>query len=724
MEPIIVVPERRVDKPRPIFKNNKHPSAGINHHVRKAIPPRHVGTPRLYDTEQTNSEMATSNPTLLSRGRRSEKSASKSSPLFSIPENIDVATVVLKVTATDDDYDVNSHISYNIESQIYIPSTRNPRHQTTMNFFSIDRLSGEIKINQKLPAESEIRLNISAKDIGGLTDTTMVRFRIIDVNDNPPVFKKNWYSFDVEEGFHTGKTLGTIEATDEDFGQNANITFSIIRNSSNSKQPFLISPTDGVLKAYGELDREIKSLYEFKIMATDNSEKYPRMTSTVEIEVNILDKNDNSPEFVGYDEMILNEIPKHTSGDSRKLSNIRDEISSLELVQNKMPLYKVYLNRSTPPGTSIKQVIATDKDFTGNGNGLVMYSLHYDKLPYLFQIDSRDGVITTVSKLNNFHGYEHLNLTVIASDLGSPSMSSSALVLINLQGDVDEEDNEYDENHVFYNKYYEIEIYENNPVPLFVMQLNTSSLYQEEQFRWSVESEMGSHYDREFDIDPVNGTLWLVKQLDRERRDLYRLKIRAEKETRRGRNYPVMMYPISGERIRGLMYNEVRVVVRVQDQNDNSPFFVGNGRPIIAAIPSTASFGFPVVRVHASDTDAGHNSDIRYSLLNEPSQLFGIDPLTGRIRVLTTISKNHQKVYGFDVKATDRGGAEDGKSAIANVFVYILNANRQVRLVMSGSPVEVEKEVDILTHTLSDASGYEIKVRMLEPSSAADSEAT
>lgn len=64
----------------------------------------------------------------------------------------------------------------------------------------------------------------------------------------------------------------------------------------------------------------------------------------------------------------------------------------------------------------------------------------------------------------------------------------------------------------------------------------------------------------------------------------------------------------------------------------------------------------------------GLNSEIRYSLLNEPSRLFGIDELSGSIRVLGPIP-NEQRVYGFDVKATDRKGAEDGKSSIANVFV-------------------------------------------------------
>lgn len=109
-------------------------------------------------------------------------------------------------------------------------------------------------------------------------------------------------------------------------------------------------------------------------------------------------------------------------------------------------------------------------------------------------------------------------------------------------------------------------------------------------------------------------------------------------------------------------------MVRVTDENDNSPKFIGNGKPIVAVIPNTANFGFPVTRVEATDDDIGLNAEIRYSLLNEPTKLFEIDEMTGSIRVIGPIT-NDQRVYGFDVKATDRKGAEDGRSAIVNVFV-------------------------------------------------------
>lgn len=74
----------------------------------------------------------------------------------------------------------------------------------------------------------------------------------------------------------------------------------------------------------------------------------------------------------------------------------------------------------------------------------------------------------------------------------------------------------------------------------------------------------------------------------------------------------------------------------------------------------------------ATDPDLGLNGEVRYQILSradEASRRFAIDPITGQVRGISTFAKDAGKVFGFDVKATDRSGADDGKSSIANVFV-------------------------------------------------------
>jgi hypothetical protein len=651
-------------------------------------------------------------------------------------ENIAVGVPVVKVTASDEDSESNSQVFYAIESEFFIPNIAMPRQMHTIKYFSIDRLSGEVKINRPLPAESEIRLNMSAKDIGGLSDSTIIRFKVVDINDHPPVFKKSWHTFDVEEGVYSKMHLGKIEATDEDYGNNANITYSI---HSTDKIPFEIVYLSGDLKVTGILDREKKSVYEFKIIASDNSDRYMKLTAVAEVEVNVLDLNDNAPEYTGYDELYVSEDLDGGDGQGRKLSNVEDLDSNYQdKNMPKLPVYKAYLNRQTEPGTLVKQITALDKDFAGNGNGLVMYALEHIKMPYVFEVDSRTGIITTASRLNMFNDYEHINLTVIASDLGSPSLSSSAMILINLQGENVYEDSESSASTMFLHKYFEVDVRENNPSPMRLLQINMTSGAADDKYRWHIVPEMEILKHDAFKVDANNGTVWLVKPLDREKQDIYKLKIRAEKITRESRTIPMMMYPIVGERINGLLDNEVRVsflkviiiitnhklslfpkvVVRVLDENDNTPKFKSHGQPIVTVIPHNANFGYPVTQVEATDADVGVNADIRYTLLNEPSKIFGIDPTNGKIRVIGTLPISNQRVYGFDVKANDRKGADDGRSTIVNVFVYVLDSARQVRLVLSGTPVEVERRIDELTKALSEATGLDVRVRMIEPHSS------
>uniref|UniRef100_A0A6P4DY85 Cadherin-89D-like n=1 Tax=Drosophila rhopaloa TaxID=1041015 RepID=A0A6P4DY85_DRORH len=60
-------------------------------------------------------------------------------------------------------------------------------------------------------------------------------------------------------------------------------------------------------------------------------------------------------------------------------------------------------------------------------------------------------------------------------------------------------------------------------------------------------------------------------------------------------------------------------------------------------------------------------------------------------------------------------GADDGRSGIVNVFVYIIDEAKQVRLVVAGMPVEVERRIEGLMEALSDAIGKDVRVRLLEP---------
>lgn len=632
-----------------------------------------IGSPRSLATNEDRA-FKESSPQIVAIN-----SSSSRYPLFSIEESLQPGVTILQLTANDDDYGPNSQITYEIVSEkISLAKTfkgdASRIHRPP--FFSIDRLSGELKVNRQLVPNVEVMLNVTAKDPAGLADHVNIAIQISDVNNHPPQFLRPFYSFDIEEGFHVSKILGTIQAVDDDFEDNANITYSIV-NADAEKFPFSITPKSGILKVSGMLDRELKSLFEFKVMARDNSRKYSQLNATVVIEVNVIDINDNAPQFIGFDDLMINEIPSR----ARKLNSDLHHNEDIA-PQNKTPVYKISLDRSVSSRRLIKEIKAIDIDYALNG--MVFYNFLHNNFSHLFEIDAREGMITTTpnqEQLKALNSYDFINLTVVASDLGNPVRSSYALILITLVGDKRIEPPKLEALRksqaiiakpiLFVNQYYELEVLENSPTPMRLIQFNTTN--DGNMYKWSLtlENKNEGRFDASELFSIADGILWLNKALDREETQSFSLKIRADllapRRPRNGKSMQ-MMYPVTDDRIDNLAENEVRVVVKVLDVNDHIPEFRESG-PIIAVIPDTVKYGYNVLKVQADDNDSGLNGDIRYSIINEPTNFFGIDALTGQIRALGPLWRDNQKVFGFDVKATDRQGAENGKSSIVNVLV-------------------------------------------------------
>ncbi|XP_045496729.1 cadherin-89D isoform X1 [Colias croceus] len=621
------------------------------------------------------------------------------SPLFLVPENIAVGTTILKLHAIDMDSGANGQIHYEFISEVFLPPYSLPATALQMKrYFVINERYGNIVAARALPPESEFRLNISALDGGQLSDHITIRLFIKDVNDHFPMFKKAWYSFNVEEAQYSRRVLGKVDATDADFGQNANITYFI--DPPNDDLPFEISPLSGVFSVNGELDREKEDKYVLTVVAMDNGQE-KKLSSSVSVEVQVLDVNDNAPKFFDYNELLE---WKHSEADEK----INHNYESVKMI----PVYRATLEENAPIGTVVARVYANDSDFIGNGNGLILYSIPQKKNQLnIFSIDSKEGVITTTGRLDYETQSVH-NITVIASDLGSPSLSSTAFVILTVTDVPDEV--EVSDKPVFISRYYELEIEENVQTPVELVTLNLTEYYENFKMRYYIYNENETDIKRTFVIDPRNGTLYLIKSPDRETRDIYEVIVRAERQ-KISRELPHMIYPVADDVLEGMTKFDVKVVVRIKDVNDNAPRFIYGGRPMVTAIPTTAPFGYEVIQLQAIDADAGINADIRYQVINSEGR-FSVDAVSGRVRVAGSFVRDAGRVLGFDVKATDRRGADDGRSAIANVFVYVLDENKQLVIVVAAKPMEVEKELYNITRYLSNITGFDIRVRRLETS--------
>lgn len=96
-----------------------------------------------------------------------------------LPENSNLNTLVVIVSATDADEGVNGEVSYEF----------NRITERAKRVFSLDSKTGEIKVTGMLDFEtnSKYEMRIEAKDGYGLSSDAKVMIDITDVNDNAPV---------------------------------------------------------------------------------------------------------------------------------------------------------------------------------------------------------------------------------------------------------------------------------------------------------------------------------------------------------------------------------------------------------------------------------------------------------------------------------------------------------------------------------------------------------
>lgn len=201
-----------------------------------------------------------------------------------------------------------------------------------------------------------------------------------DENDNAPKFRKNFYHFSIYEWF--GKTdekysdwtydtkkycLGQIQAFDSDVNhENSFIYYEIseiidgpvtsrsrVRNTkSNYKATdlFYVNQTSGIIcvknHSLDKFDREVKSMYNFRLTAV-NKLSTPALKSSVLVEVELKDLNDNRPEFT-LDEYTFFIPEKH----SNLVNSLFSDSKTGKRRKNKVPV-KMY---------SVGRVVAFDKD--------------------------------------------------------------------------------------------------------------------------------------------------------------------------------------------------------------------------------------------------------------------------------------------------------------------------------------------------------------------------
>ncbi|NXH88332.1 FAT4 protein, partial [Edolisoma coerulescens] len=304
------------------------------------------------------------------------------SPVFSssryevkVPEDQELGSVLLTLSATDRDAGANALVTYQIVDQ---------RPQTSSPVFLVNSSTGQLSLSQQLDYETinEFEVRVEASDGGqpSLSNETLVVVRVEDVNDNPPEFSQAAYDVFVFENHQKGSPVYTFSVADKDEVENAQITYYL--SAEDEDNPYTIQQ-DGTIVVTGSVDRESKEKYELLLVASDNGAP-PRQNFT-QVSIQLLDVNDNPPQFT------------------------RAQYSASIRVA------------TAKEGEFVLLVSATDLDL-GN-NAVISYSLMNQSDD--FHINNGTGEITLSSNLDHITADTVVTLTVVATDHGVPQLTSN-----------------------------------------------------------------------------------------------------------------------------------------------------------------------------------------------------------------------------------------------------------------------------------------------------------
>ena len=324
--------------------------------------------------------------------------ANDNAPVFSqsvyratVPENASKGTVVLRVSATDNDKAANAELMYSFS------------HHTdgAASLFNMDSHTGEITVNGILDYEKakHYEIDMEATDKGGLADTSKVLIEVTDLNDNAPVISIISLSNPIPEDSAPDTVIAMLNIKDLDSGKNGQVKCFI-----RPDLPFKIklsSPNFYSLMSDDVLDREIVPEYNITITAMD--EGSPPYSTNTTINLRISDINDHAPMFP-------------------------------------QSFLKAFIPENNSPGMSLLSVKASDED-SGN-NARISYFLEESQLNGMsassyFSVNAESGEILALRSFD-YEQTKHFHIRVKAQDGGSPPLSSNVTVKILIQ---DQNDN-------------------------------------------------------------------------------------------------------------------------------------------------------------------------------------------------------------------------------------------------------------------------------------------
>uniref|UniRef100_A0A4W5K4A4 Cadherin domain-containing protein n=1 Tax=Hucho hucho TaxID=62062 RepID=A0A4W5K4A4_9TELE len=343
----------------------------------------------------------------------------------------------------------------------------------------------EIVLEHELDREKqdELSLILTAYDGGKpqKSGTVVIQVRVLDANDNVPVFTQSIYKVSVPENATLGTAVVTVSASDADEGANGELTYEFSHISIKTKNTFSLDPKSGEIKIKTMIDFEDTSSFELRVKAKDGAGQ----AASCKVIVDVADINDNAP-------VIL--------------------IKSL----------KSPLPENSPAGTEVALIYVQDRD--SESNSKVRCSIEQNTYFKLSPSIKKHISLITAVELDRETQSEY-NITLIATDEGYPPLSSFQTITL-IVSDVN------DNQPVFDEQSYSAYVTENNK-PGSSLCYVTARDRDWRQNGTVVYSLLASDVDGDplknlFLLDSKTGVINLAGPIDYEEQPIYELRVLAK----------------------------------------------------------------------------------------------------------------------------------------------------------------------------------------------------